>query len=68
MSRIQCYECGGADLLDPGTPLASLAPDLVAAMCRAHDAATHAMQRSDATYDAVAAAIAMLQAQHEPTP
>lgn len=66
-ARIHCCDCG-TDLTDPGTPLATLEPALVADLAQIHDLAEHGGLRDATTYDAVVTAVVMMQAQHEGTP
>lgn len=66
-ASIRCLQCdpnGRHRLLDAGTPLLSLHPPLVADLARAHDEAEHGDAREQKIYDAIAASVAMLQAQH----
>lgn len=63
-ARFRCPRCQN-DLLDPHTPLHPLDPTMVADLARAHDNAEHSDWQPQETYDAIAASVAMLQAQHQ---
>lgn len=64
-ATIDCLICH-QPLIDPGTPLTNLNPTLVAELIRIHDANDHT-EREWWAYDAIAVAVATIQAQHETT-